>query len=114
IKNQLASGTGSEAPFAMRFGRGETFHSTFNNQSPDDAFFVFGPYNSYIGKRCIADPHFGTVEEVVASFVFDIGDHAARVGAMVGFGEAETSHPLAGGKFREIFFALFFGSVGIN
>ena len=25
-----------------------------------------------------------------------------------------TSHPLAGGKFREIFFALFFGSVGIN
>ena len=40
--------------------------------------------------------------------------HATRIGAVVGFGEAEATEPLAGSQLGQVFTALFFAAEGVD
>ena len=78
------------------------------------AGFVLGPNHGDIRKGGVGNPHFGTVQEVMISFVHKMRRHPAGVGPVVGFGQAKTAHPFAGGQFGKVFAALFFGTVFVD
>ncbi len=68
-----------------------------------------GPDEEEVGDGGVGDPGLGAGEGVVALFGrvgFGEGLERARVGAVVGFGEAEAAEQAAGGEGWEVFFFL--------
>jgi len=60
-----------------------------------DVFIVLGPHNEHIRDGGVGDPGLGAVENVRVAFLARSRLHAARIGAMVGFRQAEAPHQLA-------------------
>src|SRR5690606_8319522 len=71
---------------------------------------ALGPDDEDVGDRRIADPHLAAGQLVAALDRLGAGFHAARVGTVVRFGEAEAADPFAGGQPGQVFLLLRFGA----
>ena len=114
VEYQFARCRGAERPFVMRFGCGKAFHAAFHNDPADFSGFIFCPNHGDVCKRCIGNPHFGAIEQVMIAHVADVGNHASRVGAGIRFGESEAAHHVARCQFWQVLAALFFGAELVN
>ena len=83
-------------------GRGQALPALFQHEAADGAFVVLGPDHEHVGDRAVGDPHLGAGELVAAVDLPGARDHAAGVGAVVGFGQAEAADPLAGGQLGQV------------
>ena len=71
---------------------------------------VLRPDHEHVGDRRVRDPRLASGEAVAAGDLLRARLHRARVGAVVGLGEAEAADPLAGGELRQVLLALRFGA----
>jgi hypothetical protein len=76
--------------------------------------FAHTTATSAIGDRRIGDPHLGAVETVPIRFFHGLRHHAARVGAVIRFGETETSHELSGCQLGQVFSPRVFAAIGVD
>ena len=107
---------------ALDLRRGQALHALFKNEAAD-AFLPadlaigvgqLGPDHEHVGDRRVGDPHLRALHEVAAVHRHGAGDHAGRVGAVVGLGQAEAADPFAGGQLGQVLLALGFGAVFVD
>src|SRR5690606_32678234 len=61
----------------------------------------FRPNHADIGDGCVGDPGFGTAQQVAAVYFLGAGFHAAGVGAVVRFSQAEAADVFTGSHFGQ-------------
>ena len=98
----------------MGSGCGESFHASFHNHAYNFIRFIAGPYHRYLSEGSITDPHFSTVQYHMITGIFNIGEHAARVRSMIGFGKAKTAQPFTTSQFGQVFHFLLFAAIRID
>ena len=91
--------------------------------------YTFCEYGQHIGLDCLPQPiardddqglavyseiDGRAVQHKAIAHLFGIGDHAARVGAVVRLGEAEAANPLARRQLRQVLLPLRFVAVSMN
>ena len=113
VQHDLAGDRGTQRYFAFDFRGGEAFGTTLDDEAFDLVIVGsgLGPDHRDIGNRAVGDPHFRAGQAVATIDFFRTGDHGARIGAMVGFGQAEAAHHLAAGKLGQVFLFLLFGAI---
>ena len=72
-----------------------------------------GPDHKDISDGGVGDPHFCALHDVAAVHGCGTRFHIRGVGAVVGFGEAKTTDPLACCQFGQIFLTLLLRAVGV-
>ena len=68
------------------------------------------PDDRHVGDRSVGDPHLAAVEDPVRPVAPRPGGHRSRIGAGVGFGQAEAAEQFAGGHAGQPLLLLFFGA----
>mmetsp|Transcript_19535 Transcript_19535/g.28172 ORF Transcript_19535/g.28172 Transcript_19535/m.28172 type:complete len:354 (+) Transcript_19535:133-1194(+) len=94
-----------ELAFNLR-GR-QSGHALLEDESPDVARVVLCPNHEDVGNGGVGDPVLGAIEDVVVTFSPGLGLHGSRVGAVVGFGEAEAANQLAPGQLGQVLLLHF-------
>ena len=111
VEHDLAGDRGAQREFAFDLRRGESLGAALD-QEPADHVVELGPHQCHVGDRRIADPGLGAGERKAARRLLRPRHHRARIGAVVGLGQAEAADHLAGRELRQIFLALRFRAVG--
>jgi hypothetical protein len=86
----------------MNDWRGQALPALFEYEAADGAIVGLGPNDEYIGDRSVGDPHFRAGQQETAVSLARARDHRPWVGSVVGFGQAETADPLAGGELGKV------------
>src|SRR5690606_10648520 len=99
VHDDLAGDGSAQAHLAVDGRRGQAFHAFFEDEAANLAIVVaahhFGPHHEDIGDGRVGDPHLVAGEAVAVGRLHGTAFHAARVGAVVGFCEAEAADPFA-------------------
>ena len=66
------------------------------DQEPSDAVLGPGPDHGDVGDAAVGDPHLGAGKNPVGAVLPGEGPHAARVGTVIGLGQAEASDRFPG------------------
>src|SRR5262249_9162214 len=111
LEHDLAGDRGAQRKLAFDLRRGQTLGAALDQKAADDAVEL-GPYQREIRHRRVGDPHLAAGEPVAARRLFRARRHRARVGAVIGLGEAEATDDLARCEFRQIPLALRFAAIG--
>ena len=119
VHHDLAGDAGAQAHLALDLGRAQALHALFQDEAAYRTLalalaFQLGPDHENIGNRRIGDPHLRALEHIAAVDRRGARDHAARVGAVVGLGQAKAANPLAGREFGQVFLALGLAAVGVD
>jgi len=85
----------------------------FQYKAPYHSVVGLGPHHEDRGERRIGDPHLVARQLIATRHTARAGFHAARIGAVIGFGKTERPDPLPGGKLWQILHALRFSAVGV-
>ena len=104
----------AQAHLAVDRRGGQTVPAFFQNKAADLAVFGLAPHHEHVGDRAVGDPHLVAGEAVAAVHFLGAGGHAARVGAVVRLGQAETADPLAAGQLGQVFLLLLFAAEFID
>ena len=67
-------------------------------------------HDEHVGDRAVGDPHLRAAQAVAAGHLPGTRDHAARIRAVVGLGQAEAADPLAAGQLRQVLLLLRFAA----
>ncbi|MNS72210.1 hypothetical protein D3C72_1056110 [compost metagenome] len=115
VHDDFAGDAGAQADLAVDGGGRQALHALFEHEAADRAdgaaFADFlGPHDEHVGDGRVADPHLRAAERVAARHLLGARGHAAGVGAMVGFGQAEAADPFAGGELGQELLLLCFGT----
>ena len=114
IHDDFAGDAGAQADLAMDFRRRQAFPAFFQHETADRAFIVLGPDDEHVGNRAVGDPHLGAGQAVAARHLARARDHAARIGAVVRFRQAEAADEFARRQFRQVFLFRFFVAEGMD
>ena len=116
VQHDLAGDRGAQRQLAADLRRGEALHSLFEDEALDLVVMRgrFRPDDEHVGDRRVGNPHLRAGETIAVRHLFGARLHAARIGAGIRLGEAETADPFAGRELRQIFLALLLGAVGID
>ena len=93
------------------FKAGRTF---FHQEAANFSIFAFRPNERDGGQRAAGDPHFFAVQDVLVALLHRTGQHAARIGAELRFGESETPNRFALLQQGQPLVFLRVGTKGIN
>ncbi len=88
----------------------EPAHALLDDEAADLACFSACPDDRDVGDRPVRDPHLRSVQDPVGPVTARVCAHRARVGAGVGFGEAEAAHDLARVHRRQPALLLLLGA----
>ncbi len=104
LEDQLGGHRGPHRQLVLDQRRGEAGRVGRDDEAPD-AVVGLGPHDGHVGDRPVGDPHLRAVEDPVRALAGAVapgpGAHAARVGAVVGLGQAEAADRLAGRHPRQ-------------
>lgn len=75
-----------------------TLPALFQHEAADRAFFILGPHHKDVGEGRVVDPHLVAGQAGAFIHTTGTGDHAGRVGAVVGFSEADAANVFASGE----------------
>ena len=114
VHDDLAGDRGPERELAFDLGRGEPLHAFLQEETADLTVVVFRPHHEDVGDRRVGDPHLGAGQLIAAVGLARAGFHAARVGAMVGLGEADADDPFAFRQLGQVLLPLLLGAVGVD
>ena len=81
---------------------GESLPALLQHETADVALIVLGPDHEYVGDGAVGDPSLAAGEAIAPLDFAGAGHHGSGVGAMIGFGKAETADPLAAGKLGQV------------
>src|SRR5690606_12788367 len=106
IHHDLAGDGGAQANLAVDGGSTEPRHAFLENEATDRADIagavdLLGPDHEHVGYRAVGNPHLVARELVPAVHLVGAGGHGTRVGAVVGFRQAEAANGLASGKLGQ-------------
>ncbi len=113
VHDDFAGQRSAEREFTFDLRRRQALHALFQDEAPDHAVEL-GPDDEDVGDGGVGNPHFVAGQDITAIGFFRAGLHAARIGAMVRFGQPEGADELTRGEARQIFHALFFRAIGID
>ena len=111
LQHDLAGDRGAQRQLALDLRRRETLRAALDDEAADHAVEL-RPHHRHVGDRRIGDPHLGAVEPEAAGDLLGARHHGARIGAVVGLGQAEAADHLAGRELRQVFLALRLAAVG--
>ena len=92
----------------------QTLPALLQNEAADLAFIILGPDHKDIGDGTVGDPGLGPREAVATLDLAGARHHAARIGAMVGLGQAKAADQLARGQLGQILLLLLFGAESLD
>src|ERR1043165_5021854 len=98
----------------MGFGCSKPFHSALHDQTAYIPRFVLSPHNSYLSKRCIANPHLSTIQHHMVPLVYELCLHAGGIGTMVRLRQSEAAHPFACCELRQVLPLLFLTTIPVD
>src|SRR5690606_9980299 len=110
IHHDLAGDRSAQTDLALDRRSAQTFPALLEDEAADHIVLGLGPDYEHVGNRTVSDPHLGALEAIAALDLARTGDHGARVGTVVGLGQAEAADPLAAGQFRQILLLLGLGA----
>ena len=122
VHDDFAGDRGAQAHLAFDLRGAQAFHAFFQDEAAN-AFlaadlavrvFELGPDHEDVGDRAVGDPHLGALHDEAAVDRLGTREHAGRVRAVVGLGQAEAAHPFAGGEFGQKFLLLCFTAVFVD
>ena len=105
IEHDLPGDGGAQRQLSLDLRRGEALGPTLDQEAANGTVEL-GPDQGDIGHGRIGDPHLVAAEAIAARGTLGPGRHRARIGAVVGLGEAKAADDLAGCELRQVFAAL--------
>ena len=114
VHHDLAGGRCAHRELAFDLARGEAFHAALEDEPANHAGVVLRPHHHDVGDRRVRDPQLGAAQRIAAVDFAGAGYHAAGIGAVIGFGQAEAAEQFARGHARQILLTLFLAAIGVN
>ncbi|MEY3262096.1 MAG: hypothetical protein RLZZ620_1147 [Pseudomonadota bacterium] len=109
LEDELGGDRGLQGVFAVHLRRGEARVTLLDDEAADLAVEL-RPDHGDMRQGAVGDPHLRAVEHVAVAVIDGLGQHAARVRAEVGLGEAEAADHAAGGHLGEVLQPLGFSA----
>ena len=98
----------------MDVERGEAGCAALDEEAPDLIVVLLGPDHGDVGDGAVGDPELGAAQDEGVALAPGARLHRARVGAVVGLGEAEAADLLPRGERRQPALLLSVGAVGVD
>ena len=102
VHDDFAGDRGAQADLAVNGRGGQTFPTFLQNEAADLAGVILGPDHEHVGNRAVGDPHFGAGQAIAALDLLGAGDHRARIGTVIRFGQAEAADVLASRQLGQV------------
>ena len=113
VEHDFAGDRGAQRELAFDLRRRKSLGVALDDEAANSAVEL-GPDHRHMGDRRVGDPGLVAGETKAAGDFLGARRHRARIGAVVGLGEAEAAEQLGGRHLRQIFAPLRFAAIGVD